>query len=76
MSDPLLEEMRLIRASQSRIETAVLGDAELGVPGLVKRVGTVEGKVKTMQNERLKLIGMVGGASFVLSLAATYLFGH
>ncbi|HWA27842.1 MAG TPA: hypothetical protein VG734_19460 [Lacunisphaera sp.] len=58
-----------------RIETALIGDSEMGNPGLVKRVGAVEGKVKTIQNDRIKLIGAVTGASFVISIIATWFFG-
>jgi hypothetical protein len=76
MSAELLEEIRKIRQSQHRMEQAVLGDPDIGLPGVVKRVGAVEGKVKVMQNERIKLIGMVSGAGFVVSALATYVFGR
>jgi hypothetical protein len=74
--DPILEEIRQIRASQKRMEQAVLGDSEIGMTGLVKRVGSVEGKVNTMQKERIKLFGMVTGAGFVVSLLVSYVFGR
>jgi hypothetical protein len=74
--DPILEEIRQIRASQKRMEQAVLGDSEIGVTGLVKRVGSVEGKVNIMQKERIKLVGMVTGAGFVVSLLVSYVFGR
>jgi hypothetical protein len=72
------ENQRLVKIEQAvgRIETALVGDSEMGNPGLVKRVGTVEGKVKTLQTERVKFLGAVAGASFVLSLLATYIFGR
>jgi hypothetical protein len=76
MSEDLLEEIRKIRQSQTRMEQAVLGDTEIGVPGLVKRMGAVEGKVGTMQKERVKLVGVVTGAGFVVSALATYVFGR
>lgn len=69
MNDPVLDELRIIRASQKRMEQAVLGDPEIGVPGLVKRVGAVEGKVKLLQTDRIKLIAASGGASLVISIA-------
>jgi len=66
--ESIIDELRRIRDSQSRIEQAVLGDVVIGVPGLVKRTGALEGKVKSMQDERLRLAGMIIGASSVVSL--------
>ena len=76
MSDVLLSEIREIRQSQKRMEQAVLGDPEIGVPGLVKRTGAVEGKVKVIESDRIKLTGVVTGASFVISILGAYIFGR
>jgi alcohol dehydrogenase YqhD (iron-dependent ADH family) len=76
MSHDESSRLEKIEGALKRIETALVGDSEMGNPGLVKRVGTVEGKVKILQAERVKFLGAVAGASLVLSILATFIFGH
>lgn len=80
MSDPdLLAAIREIRSSQKRLEQAVIGDPDIGVTGVVKRLGTVEGKVKNIEKERVKLAGIIIGASGVISVvggAVSWLLSH
>lgn len=69
------DRIQNIEEALARIETALIGDSEMGNPGLVHRVGTVESKVKHIEGDRLKLIGVVTGVGGVVSLLITYVFG-
>ncbi|HVT74593.1 MAG TPA: hypothetical protein VHD61_15775 [Lacunisphaera sp.] len=66
--EEIAEEQHRQGEAQRRVELAVLGDNELGVPGMVKRVGTVEGKLRNIERDHLKRMGMVAGASAVISV--------
>lgn len=66
------ERLQSIEKSVGRIELALLGDSTLGVPGMVKRVGAVEGKQKASDKQRLYLVGFVAGVSGTVTLLVNY----
>lgn len=70
MNDDRLDK---IQDSVSRIERGLFGDSPMGDPGLVKRLGAVEGKVKNHERKLVEWGGIIIGASAIVSLVVAFL---
>jgi hypothetical protein len=57
------DEEKKMQTSIARIERGLFGESDLGSPGLVKRVGTVEGKQKHYDKRLTTWGGIVIGAT-------------
>lgn len=64
------EDNRLdnIEKSIARIERGLFGEADVGTPGLVKRVGVVEGKQKHYDKRLTTWGGIVIGATAAIQV--------
>lgn len=57
------------------IHTALVGNTELGHPGLVRRMDSVEKKLTSQEHQMLKWAGVVTGLSIALGALKQKLFG-
>lgn len=62
------ERLDKIEKSMERIERGLFGEAENGTPGLVRRVGVVEGKQKHYDSRLTTWGGIVIGATLAFQV--------
>lgn len=61
--EQLLQDMSAIKKDMHAIKQAVVGDAEIGLSGLVTRMERVEGKIRALD---LRIAGVAGGAAVLV----------
>lgn len=65
-----------IKSSVSRIETCILGDATIGVEGVVKQMAELKDKVLSLEKDRAKVVTVTGTISAIVGFVAAWIFKH
>ena len=60
--DEVLAHLNKLEDRLERIENALVGDRDMGVPGMVKRLDDVEVKVSTIERRMSKIFWICVGA--------------
>jgi hypothetical protein len=67
------QEFKTLTESVKRIETALLGDKEMKIVGMVDKVDKHEKHIESANKRTAWVVGASGGAGFSLSLAWEYI---
>ena len=76
--DQLIAMSRDLKEDVTRLNTAVIGDESAGVTGVCKRLGKVEHKIETVQDEVkcLKTVGSTLGVIWGAVITVIAVFKH